>query len=295
MNRSANIPPDLVGILNVNKASGWTSHDVVARVRRLAGQKRVGHAGTLDPMAQGVLPVLLGRATRLADCVQQGRKTYEADITLGIATDTDDAEGQTVAEQPVPRLEPADILHAFEQFRGEILQTPPAYSALKVNGQRAYAVARRGGDVQLAARPVSIEDLQLLAFDENRLTLRVTCSRGTYVRALARDLARALGTVGHMSRLVRTRVGPFGLEDAVTLPALADAGLSSALLTPDRALPDAPTITVDAAAIARLAMGQTVTAPADLASDAVWVYDPDGHVVCLGRAGGGVLHVGITL
>src|SRR4030081_2757411 len=199
------------GIVIANKPKGWTSHDVVAKVRRLAGQKRVGHAGTLDPMAEGVLPILLGRATRLADYIQLGRKTYVATIRLGVATDTDDAEGTVIGEASIPELSAASIEVVLATFRGAILQPPPQYSALKVAGQRAYAVARAGGEVDLAPRPVTIDELRLLEWSESDLRIEVTCSKGTYIRALARDIAKALHTVGHLTALVRTRVGSFEL------------------------------------------------------------------------------------
>jgi tRNA pseudouridine55 synthase len=275
-----------LGILNINKPSGWTSHDVVARVRRLSGQRRVGHAGTLDPLAEGVLVVMLGRATRLADLVQAGRKTYVARITLGSATSTDDAEGAVIAEAPVPAF---DIEPVLAHFRGDILQVPPAYSAIKVGGQRAYAVARRGEAVTLEARPVMIYDLRVLGLEP--LTLEVTCSRGTYIRSLARDIARALGTVGHLAHLVRTRVGPFALDDAVALDTL---DIDAALLPADAALPDAPVARLSLGEAQRIATGQSVPA-AGLHGDAVRVYDPSSRLVCIARAEGDRLYPRLML
>jgi tRNA pseudouridine55 synthase len=277
----------IVGILNINKPSGWTSHDVVARVRRLAGEKRVGHAGTLDPLAEGVLPVLLGRATRLADFVQAGRKTYVARVALGTSTSTDDLEGEVIETRPVPGQ--LDLESALALFLGDIQQTPPAYSAVKVAGQRAYAVARRGGTVTLEARPVTIYDLHVLSHAP--LTLEVSCSRGTYIRSLARDLALALGTVGHLEHLVRTRVGPFRIEDAVALDGL---DVAASLLPADRALQDAPTFQAAADDLARLMNGQAVAA-AGLHADPVRVYDPEGRLVCVGRADGDLLHPRLML
>ena len=259
---------------------------MVARIRRLAGQKRVGHAGTLDPMAEGVLPVLLGRATRLADVIQMGRKTYRAVVCLGTATETDDAEGAVTSVAPVPSVSTADLAGTLRAFEGEILQTPPSYSALKVGGRRAYAVARAGGEVSLAPRRVTIHELRLLGVGAAELTLEVTCSKGTYVRALARDIAAALGTVGHLGALTRTRVGPFSLDAAVSLDTLAGRGGVDAFIQPaSRAMPEAPSFSADAAEVARLANGQAV--PVDgLRADAVWVYDPDGRLVCLASADG---------
>jgi tRNA pseudouridine55 synthase len=267
---------------------------VVARVRKLSSQRRVGHAGTLDPLAEGVLPVLLGRATRLADFVQSGVKTYRAVVQLGMATETDDAEGTLTATAPVPPLSP-DLLEAtLSRFQGKIVQTPPRYSALKVAGQRAYAVARGGGDVELSPRTITIHDLSLLSWTSTELTLEVTCSKGTYIRALARDLALALGTVGHLTSLLRTRVGLFVLEDSLTLEQIADLGIAAALQPASRALPEAPAFSADPRQTARLANGQAL-AVAGLRADRVWVYDPDGRLLCLATADGEYLRPRIAL
>jgi tRNA pseudouridine55 synthase len=274
--------PELVGILNIDKPVGWTSHDVVARVRRLAGQRRVGHAGTLDPLASGVLAVLLGRATRLADFIQAGRKTYIADVRLGIATDTDDAEGSVISTQA--SVIPADLEPVLARFRGEVLQTPPQYSAVKVAGQRAYAVARRGGELDLQPRPVTIHALDVLEVGPDTLTLEVTCSKGTYIRALARDVAQALGTVGHLTRLVRTRVGPFRIADAFSLDVLAE-GVEHALLAPDMALRDCPEYQTNPAEAQRLLQGQALAVDG-LHANPVRVYDPSGRLMCIAIANG---------
>jgi tRNA pseudouridine55 synthase len=267
---------------------------VVAKVRRLAGQKRVGHAGTLDPIAEGVLPILLGRATRLADFIQLGRKTYFATVQLGIATDTDDAEGSVVGESPVPSLSHSSIEVVLETFRGEILQIPPQFSALKVAGRRAYAVARAGGEVALAARPVTIDELCLLSWSETELRLEVTCSKGTYIRALARDIAIALGTVGHLTALIRTQVGSFQLHDALTPDELAAHGLRDVIQPPSRAIPAAPAYHADANQVADLRNGRPVPANG-LRAEHVWVYDPDDQLVCLASADGALLRPRIAL
>ena len=254
----------------------------MAKVRRLAGQKRVGHAGTLDPMASGVLPILLGRATRLMDFVQSGRKHYVTTVTLGSATDTDDTEGTVIAESPIPTVSAASIEAALHAFRGDILQTPPPYSALKVAGQRAYDLARRGEAVTLAPRPVTIDALTLLGFDPTHLELEVVCSKGTYIRALARDIAHELGTVGHMSALRRTSVGPFSVAEAHSPDALAADGCDRHLLTAQRVLPDAPSMTATAEEARKLFNGQSTRVDGTLRTGHVWVYDPDGQLLCLG-------------
>jgi tRNA pseudouridine55 synthase len=254
---------------------------VVARVRKLAHQRRVGHAGTLDPLATGVLPVLLGRATRLMDLVQSGRKTYVATVTLGSATETDDAEGSVIATAPIPPLSIAHIESTLERFRGEILQTPPPYSALKIDGQRAYAMARRGATVTLAPRPVMIDSLALLDQTPDTLTLEVTCSKGTYIRALARDIAQALGTVGHMSALRRTRVGPFTLAEAHPLGELS---ATAHLVSAREADPVAPELRVEADEARRLNNGLPIATT--LRHERVWVYDPSATLLCLATADG---------
>jgi tRNA pseudouridine55 synthase len=267
---------------------------VVAKVRRLASQKRVGHAGTLDPMASGVLPVLLGRATRLADFIQQGRKAYSATIQLGAATDTDDAEGTVIREYPIPPLSEDLLREALSKFEGEILQLPPAYSALKIAGQRAYAVARRGEDVNLAPRPVTIHQICLKTWSPTELTLEVTCSKGTYIRALARDIAVALGTVGHLTALVRTQVGSFCLDSAVSLDDIATRGVPATVLPASHAIPEAPTFSATADESLKLLNGQPI--PVQIVhAESVWVYDPTGSLVCLASADGTLLRPRLAL
>jgi tRNA pseudouridine55 synthase len=267
----------------------------VARVRRLAGQQRVGHAGTLDPLAEGVLPVLLGRATRLADYIQAGRKTYVAEIRFGAATETDDCEGGITEQRPVPELSALDIQTALRHFTGEIVQTPPQYSALKVKGRPAYVLARAGENVALSPRRITIDTLELVSFTANTLRVEVTCSKGTYIRALARDIAASLGTVGHMSALTRTRVGLFCLADALTVDQLAERSVATCLLPPDRAIPDASAFSASADEARRLRNGQPTTSPAGLRADCVWVYDPDGHLVGLAAADGQLLRPRLAL
>lgn len=268
---------------------------MVARVRRLAGQRRVGHAGTLDPLAEGVLPVLLGRATRLADAVQSGRKTYVAEITLGTATETDDSEGSAIAHAPVPALSRALVEATLERFNGDIMQTPPKYSALKIDGRRAYVLARAGAEMTLSPRPVTIDSIRLLGLSEATLTIEVSCSRGTYIRALARDIAECLQTVGHMSALTRTRVGPFLLESAIRLDDLAGQDLSQVLLPASRAIPDAPAHTAAADAARKFTSGQSISAPAGLHADRVWVYDPGEHLIGLAAVDGSLLRPRLVL
>jgi tRNA pseudouridine55 synthase len=213
------------GLVIVDKPQGLTSHDVVARIRRLAGTRRVGHAGTLDPMATGVLVIGVEKATRLLGHLALGEKEYWATIRLGQATDTDDAEGQVIAETSAAGVSEASLEAAVTALTGEIEQVPPGYSAIKVAGKRAYRLAREGVVPELAARNVTVTDFTVLAVrrdgDLVDVDVTVTCSSGTYIRALARDVGRALGVGGHLTALRRTRVGPYEIETAATLDQLS--------------------------------------------------------------------------
>jgi len=220
------------GLLVVDKPSGWTSHDVVGRVRRLAGTRKVGHAGTLDPMATGVLVLGVGRATRLLTYLVGADKEYTATIRLGQATVTDDAEGDVTTAVGAPDVSPEAVESALAGLRGPVEQVPSSVSAIKVDGKRSYARVRGGEEVELAARPVVIHRFDVLAERTTTaqdgtpvtdLDVVVGCSSGTYVRALARDLGAALGTGGHLTALRRTQVGPFGLDGAADLAALGAA------------------------------------------------------------------------
>jgi tRNA pseudouridine55 synthase len=208
------------GVLVVDKPSGWTSHDVVGRVRRLAGTRKVGHAGTLDPMATGVLVLGIGRATRLLGHLSLTDKEYDATIRLGITTVTDDAEGDVLEVRDASAV--GDVVAAMASLTGEVHQVPSAVSAIKVDGVRAYARVRAGEDVALAPRLVTVARFELLERRADDLDVRVECTSGTYVRALARDLGQLLGVGAHLTSLRRTRVGPFGLDEARTVEQLAD-------------------------------------------------------------------------
>ena len=211
------------GLVIVDKPPGWTSHDVVSRGRRLAHTKKVGHAGTLDPMATGVLILGIGRATRLLGHLALTDKTYEATIRLGATTVTDDAEGELLQERDASAVTDQAIAAAIADLTGDIAQVPSAVSAIKVDGKRSYARVRAGEQVVLAARPVTVSRFEVVRRDGNDLVVVVDCTSGTYIRALARDLGAALGVGGHLSSLRRTRVGPFDLTHARTLEELAEA------------------------------------------------------------------------
>lgn len=207
--------------LVVDKPAGITSHDVVAAVRAVTGAKKVGHTGTLDPFATGVLPLALGPATRLIQFLDESHKVYDATIALGTRTDTGDPTGQVELEQPVPTITKAQVLEVLDGFIGDRMQTPPAFSAVKKGGKPLYHYARKGEKVEVPARKITIYGLELLELDADRLRVRIDCSRGTYARVLANEIAEALGTVGHLAALARERSGPFSLEDALDFPTLA--------------------------------------------------------------------------
>lgn len=233
------------GILNLLKPPGMTSHDVVGFVRRTLQTKKVGHTGTLDPGVAGVLPICVGKATRLAEYIAGDDKAYRAEITFGLATDTQDSFGEVTAEADASHLTRGDLAYVLPRFQGEIMQVPPMVSAVKVNGKKLYELAREGVEIEREARPVTIHKLQLLDFRPGPRPVAfvdVVCSKGTYIRTLAVDIGAALNLPAHMSHLVRTRSGPFTLADAATLEDLA-AGRAP-MLAPAAALGDMPRQTV---------------------------------------------------
>ena len=289
--------PGLDGILIVDKPPGPTSHDVVALVRRLASTRRVGHGGTLDPFAGGVLPIFLGRATRVVEYHLADRKAYRATVCFGATSTTDDLEGELT-----PSVDPAVTREAVEaampSLTGRITQTPPAYSALKVGGRRAYALARAGQKVELKPREVEIDRLELVSWDESDpdrpiAVVDVECSAGTYVRALARDLGAAVGGGAYLGALSRIASGPFRLEDAVPLEdvrAAAGQGgdrLASLLRPVDTGLEALPSVRLSESELPAFARGQHVRPRAGL------VGTTDGPVRVLDPAGGlaGMAHV----
>ncbi len=253
------------GIFNIDKAIGMTSHDVVARVRRLTRQKRVGHAGTLDPAASGVLPICLGQATRVAEYLSESGKRYRAIVVFGAVTATYDAEGEVVRSAPV-HLTREDIAAALPTFLGRQMQLPPLYSAIKSAGQPLYKLARAGIEAPRQARPVEIFQLVLLDWQPPALTLEVECSKGTYIRSLAYDLGERLGCGAYLGGLVRLRSGPFTLEESLTLEELAqaleDGSWPDYLYAPDEALLDRMAVIVGPATEKLVLQGQNLHYPA---------------------------------
>ena len=279
----------LSGILNVDKPPGMTSHDVVDAVRRLAGQRKVGHAGTLDPMATGVLLVCLGKATRVAEYLMRGRKRYRATIALGVATDTYDAEGQITSSGGETDFTQAEIEAALASFVGSIEQVPPMYSAIKREGQPLYRLARQGKIVERSPRPVQIDSIDLLAWTPPALTIDVACSPGTYIRSLAHDLGQRLGSGAYLSSLVRLASGSFTIEGATSLDRLAEAfehGQEDRyLLALDEAFLEWPAVVVGAEAAQEIMHGQAVAlgpAAGDGAGEAMArAYGPQGDFVAI--------------
>ena len=224
------------GVLIVNKPSGITSHDVIDHLRRASGLKDVGHAGTLDPLAEGVLLCLLGRATRLTPYLQELPKAYRGVIQFGVRTDTQDADGEVFYQKPAPHLTLEQVRAAAEQFKGRIMQIPPMFSALRVQGKKLHELAREGKEVPREPRPVHIYKLEILSLepgDYPMAAFEVECSKGTYVRTLASDIGDALGVGAHLKQLTRTAIGDFRLEDASTLEQLTDRASIQARLIPN--------------------------------------------------------------
>jgi tRNA pseudouridine55 synthase len=274
------------GVLVCDKPAGMTSHDVVARVRRLAGQRRVGHGGTLDPPATGVLVLALGRATRLLPFLPMEPKRYLARIAFGSETDTLDASGTVTATADAAGLDEAAVRDALAGFLGPQEQVPPMVSAVKVGGERLYAKARRGESVERAARPIVVHALELAAFEDGerpQATVAVTCSGGTYVRVLAADLGHALGTLAHLAALRRTAAGRFEEGQAHTLEELealtGSGGLARAVIGPVAALADSPVRPLSAAEAAALANGATL--PPTGRAEPVAAVAPDGRLVAV--------------
>ena len=279
------------GILVIDKSAGWTSQDVAAKLRGVFHERRVGHGGTLDPMATGVLPVFIGRATRAAEFLESAEKEYVAGLRLGVVTDTQDTSG-TVLETNSVCVTRAQLEAALRQFLGPIEQIPPMYSAIKINGQKLYELARRGQEVACRPRSITIHALELLEGEGADWTVRVRCSKGTYVRTLCHDLGRALGCGGCMSSLRRTRAGSFTLAQAVTMQQVLDFAAGQdpqQLLMPvDAVFAAHPPLIVTLGQAAKLKNGAQVK-DWQFQPGTYRVYAEDGEFLLLGRVEGGVL------
>lgn len=279
------------GIVIIDKSPGWTSMDVCAKIRGILKEKRVGHGGTLDPMATGVLPVFVGQATRAVEFAENGEKEYIAGLRLGLVTNTQDTSGETLETHPVT-VDRAALEAVLPRFTGPITQIPPMYSAIKINGQKLYELARRGQEVARRPRSITIHALELLEGEGADWTIRVRCSKGTYVRTLCHDLGRALGCGGCMSSLRRTRAGSFTLAQAVTMQQVLDFAAGQdpqQLLMPvDAVFAAHPPLIVTLGQAAKLKNGAQVK-DWQFQPGTYRVYAEDGEFLLLGRVEGGVL------
>lgn len=279
----------ILGFVNVYKPGGLTSHDVVARARRVLGVKKIGHAGTLDPMADGVLVLCLGAATRLSEYVMQSSKRYRARVYLGVTTDTYDAEGRPVRERDASSIRREDVERLLPAFHGEIEQIPPMYSAIKHGGRKLYELARSGQEIERQARRVRIDALALMDWSPPQFTLDVTCSAGTYIRSLAYDLGERLGVGAHLTGLTRTASGVFTLETAIPLDVLLTcATWQEYLISPEAALADWPAVRLNDAEETHIRHGRAI--PADEATNGAlaFAYGADGSLAAIVERDGGL-------
>ena len=280
---------DLHGIVLLDKPSGVTSNAVLQRVKRLFKAAKAGHTGSLDPLATGMLPICFGAGTKVSSFLLDAHKHYRVTGRLGVATDSGDADGAVVTEGPRIELRTEAVRAALESFVGDIEQTPPMRSALKHKGRRLYELAREGTDVPREARRVTIHSIELLGFEWPEMTLEVACSKGTYVRTLVEDVAKALGTFGHVAQLRRLAVGPFEADQMVsleTLEASAEEGLPALdrwLLPVDRALEEWPSVVIEEALCKPLTQGQAVPAAPEWPHAWVRVYSPDNTFLGIGE------------
>ena len=275
------------GIVIVDKPRDWTSQDVTARLRRVFNTRRIGHGGTLDPMATGVLPVFVGRATRGVEFFEHAEKTYEAVLRLGLTTDTEDITGTVLTEHPVSFTE-EQLKKTLETFRGEIMQIPPMYSALKVNGQKLCDLARKGKTVERQPRPITIHELKLLERGENTLRLRVRCSKGTYIRTLCKDIGEALGCGGCMESLRRVSAGEYTIDEAVPLQELLDTAQPEKYLRGvDTMFHFLPAVTLTANQEKRCRNGNTFSVK--LEEGTYRAYSQSGEFLMLAKVEAGVM------
>lgn len=274
------------GYIIIDKPAGWTSHDVVGRVRRILQERRVGHAGTLDPAAVGVLPIAVGLATRTVEYLSDASKAYIAEITFGVTTDSADIDGSLISVTDASGITERIVSTALKSFEGSQLQIPPMHSAIKVSGERLYERARRGEYVEIEPRPIIIHHIALMKWNPPTATVFISCSKGTYIRSIARDLGEAVGTGAYMSSLVRVQTGPFTLEDAIRIDELEVLASQDPWETfayhPDTALLQWPAVVLDEDHAVAWRQGKTIPVPGIF--DGVRVYDTSGAWLGVGRA-----------
>ena len=275
------------GIVIVDKPQGWTSQDVTARLRRVFNTRRIGHGGTLDPMATGVLPVFVGRATRGVEFFEHAEKTYETVLRLGITTDTEDISG-TVLSQQDAFVTGEQLEAVLQNFRGEIMQVPPMYSALKINGQKLVDLARKGKEVERQPRPITIHELTLLGMEADGIHLRVRCSKGTYIRTLCKDIGEALGCGGCMAALRRVTAGEYTIEESVPLQTLLETEEPEQYLRPvDSMFRNYPAVTLTEKQELRCRNGNSFSI--SLPDGTYRAYSKDGEILMLAKVDDGVM------
>jgi tRNA pseudouridine55 synthase len=288
------------GVLVIDKPAGYTSHDVVARVRRIVGTRSVGHLGTLDPMATGVLPLVVGRMTRLAQFYTDSDKAYEGTIRLGVATDTYDADGDPVGAESEVKVTLEELREAAKKYVGRIQQMPPPFSAKKIKGVPAYRLARKDKPVELKPVEVEVREFEITGLEGPVAAFRAIVSSGTYVRSIAHELGQVLGTGGHLARLKRTRVGEFGLADAVGLDRLeaaqAQGTAAELFLHPRKLLPLMPAVTATDDDVARISHGMAVNLADMSRSKYVKVFRGQADLICIAqRVAGSLFHPKVVL
>ena len=275
------------GIVIIDKPQGWTSQDVTARLRRVFQTRRIGHGGTLDPMATGVLPVFVDRATRGVEFFEHAEKTYEAVLQLGLTTDTEDTSGAVLTQQE-EKLTQTEFEAVLPRFRGEIMQVPPMYSALKINGQKLVDLARKGKTVERQPRPITIHELELLEFTGDTARLRVRCSKGTYIRTLCKDIGEAMGCGGCMAELRRVQAGEYTIDEAVPLQELLDCEKPEQYLRPvDSMFRNYPAVTLSEKQELRCRNGNSFTL--GIADGTYRAYGKNGEFLMLSKVDGGVM------
>ena len=275
------------GIVIIDKPQGWTSQDVTARLRRVFNTKRIGHGGTLDPMATGVLPIFVGRATRGVEFFEHAEKTYETVLRLGITTDTEDITG-TVLTRCDAFVTGAQLEQVLQQFRGEIMQVPPMYSALKVNGQKLCDLARKGKEVERKPRPITIHELTLLGMEDDSIRLRVRCSKGTYIRTLCKDIGQALGCGGCMTALRRVTAGEYTIEESVPLEVLLESEDPEAYLRPvDTMFRNYPTVSLSEKQTLRCRNGNSFSVKME--NGTYRAYSQNGEFLMMAKVEDGVM------
>lgn len=284
------------GVISVLKPPGMTSHDVVSFIRKVSGIKKVGHTGTLDPGAAGVLPVCIGKSTKIVDYIMNDMKTYICELTLGNITDTYDKYGNFLYEtnKEIPSFNETDLKSLLMEFTGEISQRPPAYSAIKINGKRAYEMARQGlgEEIDIPVRRVTVYEIELLKFDQIHIMLKITCSKGTYIRSICNDIGEKLGCGAYMSFLIRSRTGKFTLENSYTFDEINKENIGSLLVGPDFCL-DMEPIYIPESMEDRLLNGNSINInnPGFFGEQYVRIYLENKSFIGIGRVNKNILHV----